>query len=237
MKKDKIIYIIIIVLILGFVIYKKIIEVPGHIAGQIAIEDLISQVHYEDAQKHLEDIFIENENSFNNITVPEFKNINDAPEKWIWNVLYNNLENEENKYTYEQIQEKLINLFSSEFERKFPEEGIDGLIEKNIENNIYYKTEIKKDNTKKYGYCIKSLTQEDTMYKIYIIEYTLLCDEVTYTLFDKDGNELKKYDYKDGIEEEIKEEISQNKYNLIQKEVAIKIEEAGKPNVISITKK
>ena len=52
MKKDKIIYIIIIVLILGVVIYKKFIEVPGDVAGQIAIEDLISQVHYEDAEKH-----------------------------------------------------------------------------------------------------------------------------------------------------------------------------------------
>lgn len=237
MKKDKIIYIIIIVLILGFVIYKKFIEVPGHIAGQIAIEDLISQVHYEDAQKHLEDIFIENENSFNVIPLPEFQNINEAPEEWIWNVLYNNLENEENKYTYEQIQEKLTNLFSSEIENKFPKEGIKGVIEKSKENNLYCKIDLKNNNSKKHAYCIKTLTQEDTRYKIYIIEYTLLCDEITYTLIDKDGKELKKYDYYDGIEEEIKEEISQNEYNLIQKEVVIKIDEVGKPNVISIKQK
>ena len=94
MKKDKIIYIIIIVVILGFVIYKKFIEVPGHIAGQMAIEDLISQVYYEDAHKHLEDIFIENENSFNSLVLPEFQDINEAPVGWIWNFLYNNLENE-----------------------------------------------------------------------------------------------------------------------------------------------
>lgn len=237
MKKDRIIfYIIIIVLILGFVIYKKFIEVPGHIAGQMAIEDLISQVHYEDAEKYLKDIFIQNENSFNSIALPEFQNINDAPEEWIWNVLYNNLEDEENKYTYEQIQEKLIKLFSSEIKNKFPKEGIDGLIEKNKENDLYYKVELKNNNTKKYGYCIKSLTQEDTMYKIYIIEYTLICDEETYTLIDKDGNEVNNYEYKNGIEYEIENEISQNEYNLIKKEIAIKIEEIGNPNVIYVTK-
>ena len=51
--------------------------------------------------------FIENETDFNVIALPEFQNINEAPKEWIWNVLYKNLENEENKYTYEQIQEKL----------------------------------------------------------------------------------------------------------------------------------
>lgn len=234
MKKDKIIYIIIIVLILGFVIYKKFIEVPGHVAGQMAIEDLISQVHYEDAEKHLKDIFIEYENNFNVIALPEFQNINEAPKEWIWNVLYNNLDNEENKYTYEQIQEKLINLFSSEIQNKFPEQGIEELIEKSKENNLYYKVDLKNNNAKKYGYCIKSLTQEDNIYKIYIIEYTLLMDNQKYILIDKSGNELNRYENKDGIQYEIDADISQNEYDLIQKEIVIKIEEVGKPNVISI---
>lgn len=237
MKKDKIIYIIIIVLILGFVIYKKFIEVPGHIAGQMAIEELISQVHYEDAEKYLKDIFVEYENNFNVIALPEFQNINEAPKEWIWNILYNNLENEENNYTYEQIQEKSINLFSNKLEMKFPEDGIVGLIEKNKKSNTYYKKDIKNNNSKKYGYCIKSLTQEDNMYKIYIKEYTLLIDGEICTLIDKDGNELNKYDYKEGIEIQIDEEISLNDYNLIQKEIAIKIEQAGNPNIISITQK
>lgn len=233
MKKDKIIYIIIIVLILGVVIYKKFIEVPGDVAGQIAIEDLISQVHYEDAEKHLKDIFIEKENNFNSISLPEFQNINEAPNSWVWNVLYNNLENEENEYSYEQIQEKLIELFSNKLEIKFPEEGIEGVLEKNKENDLYYKVELQNNNTNKYGYNIKTLSQEDNIYKIYIIEYELLCDEQNYILIDCDGNEINKFE----SEDEIENEISRNEYNLNKKEITIKIEETGKPNVVSIVKK
>ena len=108
---------------------------------------MIAQVHYDDAEKHVEDIFIENENNFNNISLPEFQNINEAPEKWIWNVLYNNLENEENKYTYEQIQDKLITLFSSEVNIEFPKDGISGLIEKTENNDIYQKIDLKNNYT------------------------------------------------------------------------------------------
>lgn len=245
MRNNKIIYIIIIALILGFIIYKQFIEVPGYVAGERAIEELIAQVYYEDVEKYLNNIFIKNENQLNHVSLPEFTNINEASEEWIWMVLYTNLESEENTYTYEQINEELVTLFSENLNKKFPQNGIEGLIAKNEETGMYYKLDIEK-GLKNYRYCIKTQSQEEKIYKINIIEYTFLNNEenFTYTLIDKEGNELNKYNYEGKTEEEkckiklqIEKEISENQYNLTEKEIVIKVEEIGKPNVVSITLK
>ncbi|MGN1299081.1 MAG: hypothetical protein ACI4UE_03765 [Candidatus Scatovivens sp.] len=205
-KKQKLIVAIIIaIIIIGIVVYKKFIEVPGNVAGERAIEELLQQVYYEDAEKCLEDIFVSNENIED--PLPEFSDINEAPEEWIWMVLYNNLENEENLFTYEQIQEKLISLFSENLNKKFPEEGVKGLIEKNLESGNYYKIENINNSAKKYGYSIKTLTQEDTTYRINILQY------------------------------EISADLNQEEQTMIEKEIKIEVEDVGKAKIISVHKK
>ena len=238
MNKNKVIWIIVIILILGFVVYKKFIEVPGNIAGQMAIEELLKQVYYEEADNHLEKIFVKSGNIED--PLPKFDNINNAPEDWIWMVLYNNLENEENSYTYEEIQEKLTLLFSQNLKKTFPEEGIKDLIEKNAKTGKYNKIEIE-NNNKEYMYSIKSSTQEDNIYRINIIEYTIIEDKENYSyrLIDKNKNEVKEYTYndmtqEDEIKNQIQLDINQQNYNMNRKEIAMKVEDVNKIIIISV---
>lgn len=53
--------------------------------------------------------------------LPEFNDINQAKDKWIWEVVKNNLENYE--VTYDEINEKAKEIFGKEFTKEFPKEG------------------------------------------------------------------------------------------------------------------
>ena len=57
--------------------------------------------------------------------MPYFENINDANEKWIWEVVKKNTE--EDKISYEQLQEKAKEIFGQDFTKKFPKEGTEYL--------------------------------------------------------------------------------------------------------------
>jgi len=53
--------------------------------------------------------------------LPEFNNINEAPDLWTWEVVKKNLEDYE--LTYEEIQQKATELFGKQFTKQFPKEG------------------------------------------------------------------------------------------------------------------
>ena len=241
MKKNKVICIIVVIaLILGIIVYKKFIEVPGNVAGELAIEELMKNLYFEEAEKYLEKIFVEDGNIDN--PLPEFDDISKAPQNWIWNVVYKNLDNEENSYTYEQIQEKLVLLFSEKLNISFPEEGINNLIVKNATTGNYSKVE-NLNVKKEYKYCIKTSTQEDNIYKLYILEYVIQDDieNSTYILFDKSENEIKRYRYnneieKEEIQQEIKNDVVMQNLDLNEKQIKMEVENIDKINLISVHK-
>ena len=237
MNKKLIIIISIAIIILGFIIYKNFIEVPGHVAGQRAIEELMSQLYHEEADKHLEKVFVKT--GLDN-PLPEFENINEAPKDWIWRVLYNNLNSEENLYTYNQIQEKLTEVFSEKLTIKFPEEGIENLIEKDSNGN-YIKLGIN-DTINYYNYSIKTSIQEDNTYRVDFVEYLIVNDleNRKYIFKDSKENTIKEYNYKEKelslsqVDKLIKEEIITNEYDLTRKELKMEIKDINNIEIISV---
>ena len=74
--------------------------------------------------------------------LPTFNNINEADDKWVWEVVKNNLENYE--VTYEEIQEEAKIIFGENFNKQLPQEE-NSSFEYNKETNMYIATEVEFD--------------------------------------------------------------------------------------------
>lgn len=100
--------------------------------------------------------------------LPKFENINEAPEKWIWEVVKKNIDNYDT-ITYEQIQEKAKELFGDNFTNQFPKEGNDSFIY-NQEAQSYEPTNIQLDSDND-TFLIEKIEKTKEEYKIEIVEY------------------------------------------------------------------
>ena len=99
--------------------------------------------------------------------LPKFDNINNAPDLWIWEVVKKNLENYE--LSYDEIQEKAIEIFGDNFKKQFPKEGTEYIqYNENIEK--YVTTGIGLDTEDDMFY-IKHINKNKSGYEVEIVEY------------------------------------------------------------------
>ena len=99
--------------------------------------------------------------------LPEFQDINDADEKWIWEVVKNNLENYE--VTYDEIEEEAKLIFGENFNKEFPKEG-NSSFEYNGETDKYIATEVEFDQEED-SFLLDNIIKTETGYEVEIIEY------------------------------------------------------------------
>lgn len=99
--------------------------------------------------------------------LPEFDNINNAPDLWVWEVVKKNLEDYE--LSYDDIQQKAIELFGNQFTKQFPQEGTQ-YIQYNDELGKYISTGIGLD-TLDDCFLIKNIKKIKDRYEIEIVEY------------------------------------------------------------------
>ena len=99
--------------------------------------------------------------------LPEFQDINSADEKWVWEVVKNNLENYE--VTYEEIEEEAKLIFGEGFNKEFPKEG-NSSFEYNSETNKYIATEVEFDQEED-SFLLDNISKTDNGYEVEIIEY------------------------------------------------------------------
>ena len=175
MKKLLAIICILLVIFIGMFIYKNNINQNNITVSEVQkIEDYISKIYMW--QEITEE------------ALPKFDNINNAPDLWIWEVVKKNLENYE--LSYDEIQEKAIEIFGNNFKKQFPKEGSEYIhyiedIDKYITTGIGLDTQddmfyIKKINKTKNGYEVEiveyledyenamGLEDENEVYDIYI---------------------------------------------------------------------
>ena len=108
MKKLLAVICILVVIFIGMYIYKTNISRSN-----------ISIVEVNKIQEFISKIYLWEEISGE--ALPKFNNINEAPDLWVWEVVKKNLEQYE--LTYEEIQEKAIEIFGKEFTKQFPKQG------------------------------------------------------------------------------------------------------------------
>ena len=154
MKKLLAIICILLVIFIGMFIYKNNINQNNITVSEVQkIEDYISKIYMW--QEITEE------------ALPKFDNINNAPDLWIWEVVKKNLENYE--LSYDEIQEKAIQIFGDDFKKQFPKEGSE---------YIYYNEDLDKYITTGIGldtqddmFYIKKINKTKEGYEVEIVEY------------------------------------------------------------------
>ena len=154
MKKLIAIICVLLVIFAGMFIYKTNINKKNITASEVQnIEDYIYQIYM-----------------WKEITgeaLPKFDNINDAPDLWVWEVVKKNLENYE--LSYDEIQEKAIEIFGDNFKKQFPKEGTE-YIQYNENLEKYVTTGIGLDAEDDMFY-IKHINKNKSGYEVEIVEY------------------------------------------------------------------
>ena len=99
--------------------------------------------------------------------LPEFNNINEAPDLWTWEVVKKNLEDYE--LTYEEIQQKATELFGKQFTKQFPKEGTE-YIQYDEQTDKYITSGIGLDSLDDC-FLIKNINKNKNEYNVEIVEY------------------------------------------------------------------
>ncbi len=158
MKKMVVLIIILAIIFAGMVIRRNQIQSMSNINNVSAEEvNLI--------EEYISKIYMWSEVSGE--ALPKFEDINQANEIWIWQVVKKNLEEE--KFSYEQIEKKAKELFGDNFQKKFPQEGIEGIITKEEENQ-YKATSIIIDE-KEDKFLLYNIGKNENQYIVEIVEY------------------------------------------------------------------
>ena len=154
MKKLLAIICVLLLIFIGMYIYKRNINQNNINVSEVQkIEEYMSQIYmWQEITKE---------------ALPKFDDINNAPDIWIWEVVKKNLENYE--LTYQEIQEKAIQIFGKNFKKQFPKEGYE---------YIYYDENYGKYLTTGIGldmqedmFLINTINKDKNKYKVEIVEY------------------------------------------------------------------
>ena len=192
---------ILLVIFVGMLIYKK---------QQINNRN-VSAEEVDKIQEYISNIYMWKE--VTDEALPTFENINQAPDKWVWEVVKNNLD----KYqvTKEEIMQKAKEIFGEEFNKEFPIEGTQALIL--LENtNTYIASEINLDN-KEDSFFINKIEKTQNGYTVEVVEYledysnveSLTEEELNYSIYLENLNgdrisELKNSDGETKVIETVK---------------------------------
>lgn len=158
MKKFVVTILILLMIFIGMYIYRK----------NTIINSQKKEINVEEVTKietYMQEIYMWKEVTKD--ALPEFENINQAPELWIWEVVKKNMEQYE--LTYDEIQNKAKEIFGNEFNKEFPKDGYeymkyDDTKKKYIASGT---TLDKKDDS----FLLDTITKDENGYTVKIIEY------------------------------------------------------------------
>ncbi len=155
MKKLIVIIIILAIIFVGMIVYKKTVIKNSNISIQ----------EIEKIENYINQIYMWKE--VTGEALPCFENINQANERWIWEVVKKNIEDD--APSYEQIQEKAKELFGQVFIKKFPKEGTQ-YFRYNEQENQYEASELELDQQGDL-FLLNKIEKTRAGYEVEIIEY------------------------------------------------------------------
>lgn len=156
--------------------------------------------------------------------LPNFEDINQAEDIWLWEVVKKNLEDYE--FTYEQIQEKAKELFGEKLAKEFPKEGTEYIIY-DEKSNQYYATGMGLDQFEDL-FLLNEIKKTKDGYEIEIVEYledysqTLEEGEDFIIIRNTEEEEIGKVNSTQ--EEQVKEIVKNNLDKLSRKKIVLKLE-------------
>lgn len=158
MRKMLIIIGILSVIFFGMIAYRKLAVKNSTTvnAGEVA-----------QIQNYIEKIYLWKE--VTREALPVFNDINQANDKWIWEVVKNNLDDYD--ISLEEANEKVKELFGSECNKQMPKEGNDSFIY-NEDSGRYEATGVEMDS-KQDTFLINNIAKTKDGYQVEIIEYLI----------------------------------------------------------------
>ena len=124
MRKLFIIIIILVIIFIGMIVYKNMV---------INTSDNISIQEINQIETYLTKVYMWKE--ITGEALPNFEDINQVNDIWIWEVVKKNLEDYE--FSYEEIEEKARDLLGEKLTKKFPKEGTEYIIYDQLKNKYY----------------------------------------------------------------------------------------------------
>lgn len=157
MKKMVLTIVILLIIFIGMIIARNIEKSEEIKIDEVQnIENYIQQIYgWKEVTKE---------------ALPEFDDINNADETWLWGIIRKNLEEE--TLTYEKIENKVKEIYGDKLNKEYPKEGTSFV---NKEGEIYKPTDISLDAIKDSLYLNKiERTKEGYIAEIveYLVDYT-----------------------------------------------------------------
>lgn len=213
MKKLIAIIIILAIIFVGMVVYKN---VAINTSNNISIQE-ISQI-----ETYITKIYMWKE--ITGQALPNFEDINQAEDVWIWEVVKKNLEDYE--FFYEEIQEKAKDLFGERLTKEFPKEGTEYIIY-DEKNDKYYAVGMGLDQLEDL-FLLNEIQKTPNGYEVEIIEYL---EDYSQTLNEEDDFVIIRNTKEEEIgrvnsteEEKVKEMVKNHIDKLSRKKIVLKLE-------------
>ena len=158
MKKLIIIIIILLIIFVGMYAYRQN-QITSNQQTEVSIDEITK------IETYLQKIYMWRE--ITGDALPTFNDINDAPDIWLWEVVKKNLE--EYEVTYEQLQDKLQEIFGEGLQKDFPIDGYE-YMEYDEETDTYYAIGSGLDNQEDV-FLLNTIQKQEDGYIVQIVEY------------------------------------------------------------------
>lgn len=219
MRKMLIIIGILSVIFFGMIAYRKLAVKNSTTvnAGEVA-----------QIQNYIEKIYLWKE--VTREALPVFNDINQANDKWIWEVVKNNLDDYD--ISLEEANEKVKELFGKECNKQMPKEGNSSFIY-NEESGKYEATGVELDN-KQDTFLINNIAKTKDGYQVEIIEYLIdHTNENNITV--ENTNEESLGTVGNSINDtKIQDIVKQNKNRFTKKKITLKKESESENSLVIV---
>lgn len=205
MRKMLAIIAVLVCILLGMIIYKK----------YTIHSKSISMQEIKQIEENINKIYMWKE--ITDQAIPTFEDINQANEKWIWEVIKKNLDDYQS--TSEKIQEVGKEIFGEKFTKKLPQEGNE-TFKYDDKTTLYIATETNLDE-KEDTFLLEKIERNHIGYEIEIIEYIEDYSNSEQIIIRNLNNDEIGQVKSDEPEEKIQEIVKNNKEKFSNKKIIL----------------
>ena len=217
MRKMLIIIGILSIIFFGMIAYRKL---------EVKNSTTVNAGEVTQIQSYIEKIYLWKE--VTKEALPTFSDINQANDKWIWEVVKNNLDDYE--ISLEEANEKVKELFGKECNKQMPKEGNSSFIY-NEESGKYEATGVELDN-KQDTFLINDITKTKDGYQVEIIEYLINHMNENNITIENTNEESLGTVGNSANDTKIQDIVKQNKSRFTKKKITLKKESESENSLV-----
>lgn len=217
MRKMLIIIGILSIIFFGMIAYRKL---------EVKNSTTVNAGEVTQIQSYIEKIYLWKE--VTKEALPTFIDINQANDKWIWEVVKNNLDDYE--ISLEEANKKVKELFGKECNKQMPKEGNSSFIY-NEESGKYEATGVELDN-KQDTFLINNITKTKDGYQVEIIEYLINHMNENNITVENTNEESLGTVGNSANDTKIQDIVKQNKSRFTKKKITLKKESESENSLV-----